>query len=406
MALPSRPKLRVGLPAGPGPRSQPSSATAGRSRDPDVSRHRSTASENPPSRSYMPSIPSRPPSRARGDSTADERSPEAHSRPTTPSRPRPRALSTRTRRTPLPPPPVPPLPSRDQLATRVRRSRSRDVEDAYAPRKRSDASVASWSSSSSGSSDSSFARGGRSYASSVTSVDEAEAKGAGSPVEDESATSPTMKTIGGVGSSLWTRVAAAAGALSVNVSKAWAENVSSSAGEVTPMGQESRLTRALKSYHIEKARDLSDLPEWLFGSASAASPSRRARTGPRWSRHTLVCVGPAARERPAPRSASQGPPLARRTDARSASRDKIDRLRELREAKRDAKVRFHGVASPTSPDERPAPPLPMPGDVLGTLPRRGPTSIASVPARMPAAPNRGGPGVARVGLPGNVRVRA
>jgi hypothetical protein len=32
----------------------------------------------------------------------------------------------------------------------------------------------------------------------------------------------------------------------------------------TPPGEESRLTRALKAYHIDKARDPTDLPEWLF----------------------------------------------------------------------------------------------------------------------------------------------
>ena len=32
----------------------------------------------------------------------------------------------------------------------------------------------------------------------------------------------------------------------------------------TPPGEESRLTRALKAYHADKARDPTDLPEWLF----------------------------------------------------------------------------------------------------------------------------------------------
>jgi hypothetical protein len=31
-----------------------------------------------------------------------------------------------------------------------------------------------------------------------------------------------------------------------------------------PLGEESRLARAMKAYHIEKARDLIDLPPWLF----------------------------------------------------------------------------------------------------------------------------------------------
>lgn len=32
----------------------------------------------------------------------------------------------------------------------------------------------------------------------------------------------------------------------------------------TPPGQDSRLTRAMKAYHLAKARELSDLPSWLF----------------------------------------------------------------------------------------------------------------------------------------------
>ncbi|KAI0064622.1 hypothetical protein BV25DRAFT_270251 [Artomyces pyxidatus] len=68
----------------------------------------------------------------------------------------------------------------------------------------------------------------------------------------------------GHGSSLWTKVAAAANIMTISVSKAWATNITSQSGEETPPGQESRLTRAMKAYHLEKARDPSDLPEWLF----------------------------------------------------------------------------------------------------------------------------------------------
>lgn len=68
----------------------------------------------------------------------------------------------------------------------------------------------------------------------------------------------------GIGSTLWNRVAVAASGLTVNVSKAWASNVATMSGEETPPGQESRLTRAMKTYHLEKARDRSDLPAWLF----------------------------------------------------------------------------------------------------------------------------------------------
>jgi len=71
-------------------------------------------------------------------------------------------------------------------------------------------------------------------------------------------------TTAGVGYTIWSRLATAAGTLSVDVSKAWAVNVALASGEETPPGRESRLTQAMKAYHLEKARDPSDLPEWLF----------------------------------------------------------------------------------------------------------------------------------------------
>ncbi|EGN93222.1 hypothetical protein SERLA73DRAFT_64416 [Serpula lacrymans var. lacrymans S7.3] len=65
--------------------------------------------------------------------------------------------------------------------------------------------------------------------------------------------------------SIWNRITtAAASVLTVNVNKAWTSKISTFSGEETPPGQESRLSRAMKAYHLEKARDPSDLPEWLF----------------------------------------------------------------------------------------------------------------------------------------------
>jgi len=68
----------------------------------------------------------------------------------------------------------------------------------------------------------------------------------------------------GYGASLWNRVASAANTLTVNVGKAWAAGLFTEDGPVTPDGGESRLTQALKSYHLSKARTASDLPSWLF----------------------------------------------------------------------------------------------------------------------------------------------
>lgn len=73
-----------------------------------------------------------------------------------------------------------------------------------------------------------------------------------------------MESNGTWGSSIWNRLASAAGSLTVNVDLSWAANITADAGEETPIGQESRLTQAMKAYHIGKAQDPSDLPSWLF----------------------------------------------------------------------------------------------------------------------------------------------
>jgi len=76
----------------------------------------------------------------------------------------------------------------------------------------------------------------------------------------------------GHGYSLWNAVSSAASNLTINVSKAWETNIATHMGEETPPGQESRLLRAMKAYHLDKARSPSDLPPWLFDESE-----RRAR---------------------------------------------------------------------------------------------------------------------------------
>jgi hypothetical protein len=84
----------------------------------------------------------------------------------------------------------------------------------------------------------------------------------------------------GSGSTLWNGFVNVASSLTVNVSKAWASNINMRDGEETPAGQESRLTRAMKAYHLAKARDPSDLPSWLFSERErGAKGSMRGRTG-------------------------------------------------------------------------------------------------------------------------------
>lgn len=136
------------------------------------------------------------------------------------------------------------------------------------------------SGSSTASSNSSY-RGARSgYASSRTSLEDNE------PIHPKDAYSRDLRSqssndsMEGSGSTFWNGFVNVASSLTVNVSKAWASNDNTQDGEETPAGQESRLTRAMKAYHLEKARDPSDLPAWLFNERErAVKGSTGGRTG-------------------------------------------------------------------------------------------------------------------------------
>lgn len=110
----------------------------------------------------------------------------------------------------------------------------------------------------------------------------------------------------GAGYTLWSRLASAAGTLGLDVNKSWAINVTVHSGEgvstnqrlhlndlnelisiETPPGEESRLIRAMKAYHIEKGRGLSDLPEWLF-EEHERRPVERSRLGESTSAQRLT----------------------------------------------------------------------------------------------------------------------
>ncbi|GLB34992.1 hypothetical protein LshimejAT787_0205570 [Lyophyllum shimeji] len=150
---------------------------------------------------------------------------------------------------------------------------------------------------------------------------------------------------GGDGYAIWSRVATMASTLTVSVSKAWAANLTTSAGEETPPGQESRLTRVMKAYHLEKARDPSDLPPWLFDERERRRPAGHERTDAFAGRHEraqsvndvskargLRDIYDAYRpeapaSRPSQRVFDDEPPPPSKT---------TDRLRALRDARRNA----------------------------------------------------------------------
>lgn len=162
-----------------------------------------------------------------------------------------------------------------------------------------------------------------------------------SPIAGHEETSET-----GDGHAIWSRVATVASTLTVSVSKAWAANVTAFAGEETPPGQDSRLTRAMKAYHLEKARDPTDLPPWLFDERERRRPvsveeppsrdaddNRRQQGQPvnempksRGLRDIYDAYRPEAPlSQPSHRVFSENPPPSKATD----------RLKALRDAKRN-----------------------------------------------------------------------
>jgi hypothetical protein len=150
----------------------------------------------------------------------------------------------------------------------------------------------------------------------------------------------------------------------VDVGKAWATNVAIHSSEGmstnrrlhfnglsvftdTPPGEESRLTRVMKAYYIEKARDPSDLPEWLF-EEHERRPVGRSRFASRQNSnqdHGYEVSTPASRSRglrdiydaaaASPSSASRpsGIPENRFADEFALSKT-TNRLKALRDAKR------------------------------------------------------------------------
>lgn len=173
----------------------------------------------------------------------------------------------------------------------------------------------------------------------------------------DSSPPPEENDTPGDGYTLWSKVASAASSLTVNINKAWATNITTFAGEDTPAGQESRLTRAMKAYHVEKARDPSDLPAWLFDEKErrrpAPEPSRSSRRDRDDDYDDNETVEKTRGEPPPSRglrdiyeaaaSSSSSTPSARSTrGARSYADDSpqpsraTDRLKALRDAKRTA----------------------------------------------------------------------
>ncbi|KAF9820221.1 hypothetical protein IEO21_01654 [Rhodonia placenta] len=378
-----------------------------------------------------------------------------------PSRSRSIDTSKRQARPSSPPPPLPiaPVPRRptQRMAWNPTAGSTSEPAQSYLPpRKRSDGSVSSWgSAASSGSSMSQDSLlSGRSYASSRTSVDENTMDSAKSmdPVE-EGGNAGSQPSPEGFRSALWSRVTNAAGNLKVNVSKALGASLSPDAGEgtffqnnlfiygeshtlipETPQGEESRLMRAMKAYHVDKARDANDLPDWLFegrdrevisrlrgnapGNVEPAQPPipRQATASPAPARRGRQERIPSGETAPsawqAAHSRASSTSSVRSVHASTPSRDAMNRLKELRLAKRNARVRFAGdddndephassIRRPPTPGARDPSPEPS-GSSRDDAPPA--TAIPSaVPRRRPTVTLTRERSLARVGLPSSVR---
>ncbi|KAI0362010.1 hypothetical protein OH77DRAFT_1389509 [Trametes cingulata] len=395
MSLPSRPN--VGLPSTPRARS----FTAGPARQDIPPRPRSSASERPP----PPSSYNVPPLPTQARALRTQRS--LNTLPSAPSGSiRSRSLDRRaeSRHTPSrsdPPPPLPGLPTSRRIARNPTSDRDNYVGhtparsvDNYTHRTSED--VLSDSSSSSGGS---YVMSPTSISSSRTSLDDGDG-------EEKKSGKPGA----GHGASLWTSITSVASNLTISVSKAWSSNLPTYSGEETPVGGESRLTRAMKAYHIEKARDPSDLPDWLFDERergvrprqTAAKPStsteereERAPTPPR-DRPELARSATTRRPEEAPAQPpriARGPTLADRRagagDMSGAGSEEhvtksMARLRALRDAKRNAKVRFHSDEEDEQQPAAAAPAASTPGSY--SVPNPGPAQPARpVPAGIPVS---------------------
>jgi len=158
---------------------------------------------------------------------------------------------------------------------------------------------------------------------------------------------PNDAPVEGHGYDIWGSITAVASKLTINVSQAWEKSIQAADGEITPAGQESRLTKALKAYHLAKARSPSDLPPWLFDEHERGGRSRsRAQSEPEHEDYEDRFNPDRYPEPPRPRGGFRdiydSAPKTTRTPPKSSASETgapskaTDRLRQIRDAKRSA----------------------------------------------------------------------
>ncbi|CAE6519013.1 unnamed protein product [Rhizoctonia solani] len=198
-------------------------------------------------------------------------------------------------------------------------------------------------------------------------------------------------------SSIWSRVTAVAGGLSVNVGKAW--EVKDDLPEPdTPPGRDSRVTTALKKHYIKQVSDPRQLPDWLFSDIERQVGRSFSRREPgSTDSQDEAYNSSAAYENPAPvRSRTKhddaympSQPTPRRERMRATTYDDeapgptraATRLRAMRDAKR---------GPPT--EREPHTPFRAPAPVTEPAPEPQPQPVVAAPPRprigLPARPGR------------------
>ncbi|QRW14884.1 hypothetical protein RhiLY_13883 [Ceratobasidium sp. AG-Ba] len=193
------------------------------------------------------------------------------------------------------------------------------------------------------------------------------------------------------GNTLWSRVTAAAGGLSVNIGKAW-EAKDDMPEPDTPPGHDSRVTVALKKHYIKQVSDPRQLPAWLFSDIER-QVGRSRRTEDVASRARVndepVHVAPApSRSRARHEEAYAQPrvmPSRERTqvatydDEYKGPTRAATRLRAMRDARRGPIVEpdiYESVPAPAALE-----PEPEPQPVVAAPPPRPRIGLPSRPTR-------------------------
>ncbi|KAG8748072.1 hypothetical protein FRC12_013937 [Ceratobasidium sp. 428] len=191
---------------------------------------------------------------------------------------------------------------------------------------------------------------------------------------------------------IWSRVTAAAGGLSVNVSKAW-EAKDDFPEPNTPPGHDSRVTVALKKHYIKQVSDPRQLPAWLFSdierqvgrSARRMDAPSHANTSE--STHTHTAPTPSRSRARHDDAYSQPQPITTKERTRTATYDEepkgptraATRLRAMRDARRGP-VEEREVYAPAA-----ALPEPEPEPIVAAPP---PRPRVGLPGRTPTRPRR------------------